>query len=140
MEKNKSKKRFELIDWIKEFDNENNISDDIDKDTKDILNKNRNNIIHEKFYKNFLPNFSERLNVNSSSDIYDYEDFFSKPIANPLIDRINNKEEIKIKIKKGKEKEKEKDKEKGKIKEPKRKSNRIAEFYAKKNKFKYNNQ
>ena len=138
MKKNESKKRLELIDWIKEFDNENNIFDNIDKDTRDILNKNRNNIIHDKFYERFLPNFSERLNVNSSRDIYDYEDFFSKPIANPLIDRINNKEEIKIEIKKGKEKEKEKEKEKGKTIEPKRKSNRIAEFYAKKNKFKYN--
>ena len=140
MKKNESKKRFELIDWIKEFDNENNISDDIDKDTRDILKKNRNNIIHDKFYEIFLPNFSERLNINSSRDIYDYEDFFSKPIANPLIDRINYKEEIKNEIKKGKdkEKEKEKEKEKGKEIEPKRKSNRIAEFYAKKNKFKYN--
>ena len=114
------------------------ISDDIDKDTRDILKKNRNNIIHDKFYEIFLPNFSEKLNINSSRDIYDYEDFFSKPIANPLIDRINYKEEIKNEIKKGKDKEKEK--EKGKEIEPKRKSksNRIAEFYAKKNKFKYN--
>ena len=134
MEKNKNKKRNELIDWIKEFDNENNIYDDIDKDTRDILNKNRNRIIQDKFYESFLPNFSERLNVNSSRDIYDYEDFFSKPIANPLTDKINHKEEISIEIKKGKEKEKQK------TIEPKRKSNRIAEFYAKKNKFNYNNQ
>ena len=55
----------------------NNNDDDIDKEKNDILNRTMENDIHRIFFEKFLPNFSERLNVNSSNDINDYEDFFS---------------------------------------------------------------
>ena len=127
------RKNLDLIDWIKEFEENNNNDDDIDKEKNDILNRTMENDIHRIFFEKFLPNFSERLNVNSSNDINDYEDFFSKPIANPLTDKNKYREYIEKDIenehKKGKKQKEE---------EIKNKSYRFTDYYKKK-KLLYNN-
>ena len=113
----RKKKNLKLTEWIKQYDESNNLADI--ENNEDIFDKNN------FFYEEFLPNFNERLNISSSKDIYDYEHFFSKPIAHPIIDKDiynENKKEIIIEDRNLKSKE------------GKRNHGRLMEYYAKKNK------
>ena len=132
--KKRLRKNLDLVDWIKEFDENNIIDDDIESEKSEIFNKTMENDIHNIFFEKFLPNFSERLNLNSSSDIYDYEDFFSKPVANPFTDKNNYKEYLEKDT--GNEQTK---KKKQKEQEIKNKSNRFSDYYTKKKNLLYNN-
>ena len=117
-------RNLDLIEWIKQYD-ENNRLDEIENN-EGVSEKNNN--FKKIFYEKFLPDFSERLNISSSNDIYDYEHNFSKPIAQPLIDKEIYKSK-KEKIIESNNSIKEINKEQ------KRKKGRIKNYYSKKNKF-----